>query len=185
MNMSPVQYKVLYHGSAELFDKIDVDKGLPRKDFGKGFYMSVSKRQAEGVMRKKYTETINRRPNRSKEGLVKVVYSITVDTSVLEDMDVKVFPDADMEWFEFVLKSRKSEKNIHNYDVVIGPTADDDTRMVIKGLYDGLYGDWWTKAAKQKALEALHPERLGVQWFVFKPQIVKRLVKSMEAERYD
>ena len=28
-------------------------------------------------------------------------------------------------------------------------------------------------------------ERLGVQWFVFKPQIVKRLVKSMESERYD
>lgn len=42
MNMSPVRCKVLYHGSAELFDKIDVDKGLPRKDFGRGFYMSVS-----------------------------------------------------------------------------------------------------------------------------------------------
>ena len=183
--MLQARAKSLYHGSAVLFDKIDVDKGLPRKDFGKGFYMSVSKKQAEGVMRKKYTETINRRPNRSKDGLAKVVYSITVDLSALDGLDVKVFPDADMEWFDFVLKSRKSEKNIHNYDVVIGPTADDDTRMVIKGLYDGIYGDWWTKAAKRKALEALHPERLGVQWFVFKPQVVRKLVKAMEAERYD
>ena len=77
--MSPAPVKVLYHGSAELFDKIDVNKGRPRKDFGKGFYMSVLKKQAEGVMRKKYTETLNRRPNRSKEGLVKAVYSITRD----------------------------------------------------------------------------------------------------------
>ena len=183
--MSPAPVKVLYHGSAELFDKIDVNKGRPRKDFGKGFYMSVLKKQAEGVMRKKYTETLNRRPNLSKEGLAKVVYSITVDTAVLPNMDVKIFQSADMEWFEFVLNCRKSDKNIHNHDVVIGPTADDDTRMVIKGLYDGIFGDWWTKAAKRKALEALHPERLGVQWFVFKPQVVKKLVKSMEVERYD
>lgn len=35
--MSPAPVKVLYHGSAELFDKIDVNKGRPRKDFGKGF----------------------------------------------------------------------------------------------------------------------------------------------------
>ena len=41
------------------------------------------------------------------------------------------------------------------------------------------------KKAKEKALEALHPERLGVQWFMFKPQIVSRLVKKMEVERYD
>lgn len=183
--MSQARYRILYHGSAELFDRIDVDKGRPRKDFGKGFYMSVSKKQAEGMMCKKYTETLNRRPNRSKNGLVKVVYSITVDTFALKNLEVRIFPHADMEWFEFVLKSRKSEKNIHNYDVVIGPTADDDTRMVIKGLYDGIYGDWGTKAAKQKALEALHPERLGVQWFVSKQHVVQKLVKTMEVERYD
>lgn len=183
--MSPVRDKILYHGSAELFDKIDVKKGRPRKDFGQGFYMSVSKRQAEAVMRKKYKEALNRRPNRSKDGLVKVVYSIIVDTAVLSGMNVKEFRSADMEWFEFVLNSRKSDKNIHDYDIVIGPTADDDTRMVIKGLYDGMYGDWWTRAAKQKALEALHPERLGVQWFVFKPQVVRKLVKAVTVERYD
>lgn len=57
--MSPASAKVLYNGSTELFDKIDVNKGRPRKDFGKGFCMSVLKKQAEGVMSKKYTETLN------------------------------------------------------------------------------------------------------------------------------
>lgn len=48
--MLQARSKILYHGSAVLFDKIEVDKGLPRKDFGKGFYMSVSKKQAEGAL---------------------------------------------------------------------------------------------------------------------------------------
>ena len=183
--MSQVQYKVLYRGSAELFDKIDVSKGRPRKDFGKGFYLAVSKQQAIKVMRKKYFEMLNRRPRRSKEGLVKALYSITVDTDALSSMKVKIFEKADIEWFDFILKCRRSEKVIHDYDVVIGPTADDDTMLVIKSLFDNFYGDWWTKKAKEKALEVLHPERLGVQWFVFKPQIVSRLVKKMEVERYD
>ena len=183
--MSMPRYKILYHGSAELFDTIDVRKGRPRKDFGKGFYMSESKKQADGIMRKKYIETVNRRPNRLKNGLVKTIYLITIDMEAVKMMNVKVFKTADTEWFDFVLKSRKSENNIHDYDVVIGPTADDDTRMIIKGLYDGIYGDWWTVSAKQKALEALHTERLGIQWFVFKPQILKKLVVKMEVERYD
>ena len=64
--MSQAQYKVLYHGSAELFDMIDVSKGRPRKDFGKGFYLAVSKQLAIKVMRKKYSELLNRRPGRRR-----------------------------------------------------------------------------------------------------------------------
>lgn len=39
--MLQARSKILYHGSAVLFDKIEVDKG---------FYMSVSKKQAEGAL---------------------------------------------------------------------------------------------------------------------------------------
>ena len=177
--------KILYHGSATLFDKIDVTKGRPRKDFGKGFYLSESKTQALKVMRKKFEEARARRPGGSRDGLTKVLYSVEIDQSALADLKVKQFASADIEWFEFVLKCRKSERMTHDYDVVIGPTADDDTMLVIKSLYDNFYGDWWTKAAKKKALEALHPERLGVQWFMFKPHVVKKLVKKVEVERYD
>lgn len=42
----------LYHGTAEKFETIDVFKGRNNKDFGKGFYMDVTKSQAVGMMHK-------------------------------------------------------------------------------------------------------------------------------------
>ena len=39
--MSLVAPEFLYHGSAEAFRHVDVRKGRPYKDFGRGFYMSV------------------------------------------------------------------------------------------------------------------------------------------------
>ena len=54
----------LYHGTASEIQQVDVKLGRERKDFGKGFYMAVSKSQAIGMMHKKYRETI-RRENRT------------------------------------------------------------------------------------------------------------------------
>ena len=36
----------LYHGSNIAIEKIDLSKGRPAKDFGRGFYLSDDKRQA-------------------------------------------------------------------------------------------------------------------------------------------
>lgn len=44
---------ILYHGTASEIQQVDVKLGRERKDFGKGFYMSVSKSQAIGMMHKK------------------------------------------------------------------------------------------------------------------------------------
>ena len=48
----------LYHGTISDISKIDVTQGRGRKDFGRGFYMSVTKQQAVGMMRKNYREAI-------------------------------------------------------------------------------------------------------------------------------
>ena len=32
--------KIVYHGSTALFDAVDVNKGKPYKDFGRGFYVT-------------------------------------------------------------------------------------------------------------------------------------------------
>ena len=41
---------VLYHGTIANIEKIDTDQGKERKDFGKGFYMAVSRGQAIGII---------------------------------------------------------------------------------------------------------------------------------------
>ena len=38
---------ILYHGSNIYIESIDLSKSKPNKDFGKGFYLSENKAQAE------------------------------------------------------------------------------------------------------------------------------------------
>ena len=44
---------ILYHGSNMSFDVIDIGKGLPAKDFGRGFYMTDSLECAEKTARQR------------------------------------------------------------------------------------------------------------------------------------
>ena len=46
-----------------------------------------------------------------------------------------------MEWVRFVLCNRGSSDKTHTYDIVIGPTADDDTRTTLRAYAIGAYGE--------------------------------------------
>ena len=41
--------KIVYHGSTTLFDAIDVNKGKPYKDFGRGFYVTENPNHAKNL----------------------------------------------------------------------------------------------------------------------------------------
>ena len=58
--------EVLYHGTVSEIVKVDVTRGRDKKDFGKGFYIAVSKNQAVGMMHKKKKEAVRRSRNKSK-----------------------------------------------------------------------------------------------------------------------
>ena len=62
--MSLLISETLYHGTPSQIEKIDVTKGRNNKDFGKGFYMAVTKQQAIGMMHKKFSELQNRLQNK-------------------------------------------------------------------------------------------------------------------------
>lgn len=53
---------ILYHRTASEIQQVDVKLklGRERKDFGKGFYMAVSKSQAIGMIYIKYREVVRR-----------------------------------------------------------------------------------------------------------------------------
>jgi len=42
---------LVYHGTTSLFDDIEVSKGKPYKDFGKGFYVTRTYSHAESLAR--------------------------------------------------------------------------------------------------------------------------------------
>lgn len=67
----------------------------------------------------------------------------------------------------------------HSYDVVIGPTADDDTMVCLNSYWRGFYGEVGSDDAKEKLLSYLEPENLGIQFFVGKQEIADKLILSI------
>ena len=177
--MSYTLKTTLYHGTISEISKIDVSLGRGRKDFGKGFYMAVSKQQAVGMMHKKYREAVRRSRNKSDSDFTERLYLVSLDETYLQNLSVKIFETADEEWLDFILMCREQNGMAHNYDLVIGPTADDDTALCLKAYWDGLYGKVGSEDAKKLLLNNLETEHLGIQYFIGKQEVADLLIKEL------
>lgn len=109
----------LYHGSNVDFDKIDLAKCRPNKDFGQGFYLTDIRSQAAAmaVRRCEFEETGN-----------PIVQEYEFDEHMIDSQEVKVkiFDGVSQEWAEFILMNRMAHGDRkHDYDIVVGPVADD------------------------------------------------------------
>ena len=127
----------LYHGTDAFFERPDLSKCRPFKDFGRGFYLtpdiSVAKRMAE------------RCAERSDwQGAPKYVYVYDFDDSDLDGFNIRRFaPVVDEAFAMFVManrqaRSRAADHNRDNrYDVVAGPIADDKMGVLFRRFEDG------------------------------------------------
>jgi len=122
----------LYHGSSVFIDKIDMSLSKVGKDFGCGFYLSPDRAQAEKMAAKKAEQIHCDTP---------CVTEFECDEpSKKSELKVVEFDSYSKEWAEFVLENRKNRtrQNIHDYDVVYGPIANDDVGLLIRRLTAGL-----------------------------------------------
>ena len=157
--LDTMQNIIVYHGSTSLIDTIDVTKGKPYKDFGRGFYVTKSRNHASSLaLRNKLIE--EKRFGRNCEAYL---YTYELSMSRLTSYKVKKFQNADLEWLQFIIANRKSRERIHSYDVVIGPTANDDTMVVINAYLDTLYGDIGTEHALETLLKNIRADKLPGQ----------------------
>ncbi len=119
---------ILFHGSNVPILKIDLSIGQVNKDFGKGFYLTDIKDQADAM-------AFRRVAIDSENGKSPIVTTFEFDDSCLSNSELNVlcFESATAEWAEFIAKNRFASRNgfTHNYDIVYGPVADD-------GVYDQL-----------------------------------------------
>lgn len=109
---------ILYHGTNVEFDKIDLLKSKPNKDFGRGFYLSADYNQALELAHVKVEQLEIGSP---------VVLSYEVDEEAMSGLKVLKFDAYSEEWAKFILANRNnpSDEPVHDYDIVIGPIADD------------------------------------------------------------
>jgi len=119
---------ILYHGSNQEFDNVDLSKSKDRRDFGKGFYTTTIKEQA---LQWGYN-IFNRFGG---EG----IFLYEFEYLPAADMISKQFNEISDEWFDFILSNRNLGGIQHNFDYIQGPVANDKIYLTITGFLDGLY----------------------------------------------
>lgn len=109
---------ILYHGTNIDFDSIDLEKGNAHRDFGRGFYLTDILQQAQKMAVRRCEQTEKGMP---------VVQAYQFDEHLLYDGDLKVktFSRPTEEWAMFVYNNRTKRVFKHDYDIVVGPVADD------------------------------------------------------------
>ena len=110
----------LYHGSNVFIEKIDLTRSHPDKDFGKGYYLTDIRTQAEAMSIRRVRIAGEGEPTLT-------VYNFDESQLHSPKLRVKVFDEPTEEWALFVLSNREASLTgyTHDYDIVIGPIADD------------------------------------------------------------
>ena len=155
----------LYHGSDVSVQSVDLGRALMFKDFGPGFYLSADIKQAEAFARYKAD-----RPRSTTHTAVVSVFEF--DESHLKDgkLRVKRFEDYSAEWIEFIHTYRTS--NDTEYDVVIGPIANDDVRTSFAQYEMG-------EMTREELLDALKFKRVTYQ-YCFKTEAAVSFLKWVQ-----
>ncbi len=105
---------ILYHGSLEFIRKPAILEPNRTMDYGKGFYTTTSKDQADKWVARKISAT------GTDKGFTNI-YSF--DESGFETLNVLKFDSANEQWLDFVMQNRTEKNFSHDYDIVYGPVA--------------------------------------------------------------
>ena len=124
----------IYHGSTFIVEEPNLEILNNRTDFGKGFYTTTDIVQA-----KKWTKIKKKRLE--KEELKNTIHQYINIYEYIENTNLNIlnFEEAIEEWLKFVFKNRQSDELVHQYDIVVGPVANDNLYQVLVGYENGIY----------------------------------------------
>ena len=122
---------VVYHGSYEKIHEINLSFCHKGRDFGRGFYVTNIRSQAEywAARKGKWRNTPGE------------VTEFGLHEELIQILKLKVlrFEGYTEEWLDFVVLNRdnSSEQQAHDYDIVEGPVADDEVATRISDYIRG------------------------------------------------
>lgn len=175
----------LYHGTIYDIKEIDVTQGKGYKDFGKGFYATSVKCHADNIARRNKSSMllkeskIKKRNPKYRGGTFQAYrYNLEFDDRCLDEpegLKVKVFKEADREWVRFILQNRESDAKLHDYDIVIGPTADENTVTVINIYREAIKEAKDSDEVLDALIKDLEPENLPKQYYFGTNKAIQKL----------
>lgn len=176
----------LYHGSYISVEKPTLNKCKTGKDFGRGFYLTTSKEQAERFTRTSIKKAVFEKliSDKANVGYVSV-YKFHLN----EKLKLYEFTEADREWLHTVVAHRRQDafpKEVlqwAEYDIMAGKIANDNTNLVINAYMDGAYGDVFSQRADDVAISFLEPDKLKDQ-LCFRSDEAIMALSYISSERY-
>ena len=156
---------IVYHGSSEIVKQPDIQHSYRALDFGKGFYLTDSRETAIRMATKKARLFGGK--------AILIIYEFD-EAALHSDLKVKVFPEkATVEWFLFVDANRDRENQlpIHDYDIIVGPIADDGVVVQITSYRQNIY-------TAEEAAKGLQDKFLDQQYYFGTEKALRYLKKS-------
>lgn len=144
----------VYHASSVIVDSPDVVHSRAFLDFGKGFYMTTIREQAE-----KYALRFLRR---NKEAWLNIY---ELDEAYLA-YRVKTFTEYNEEWLDFVAQCRTG-RDVENYDIIMGGIANDKVFRTIDLFFAG-------DITRETALKRLVFEKVNHQICISNQEVIDR-----------
>lgn len=108
---------------------------------------------------------------RRKSG-TKTISVFEFDEKALNRLNSLIFSKADEKWLRYAANNRSNENVTDNYDVVIGPVANDKTAPVIAAYFAGIYDE-------KETIKRLLPQKLKDQ-YAFKSNNALKYLKFCE-----
>ena len=153
----------LYHGSNV---KVSEPKLIPSKrllDFGAGFYLTSDFEQA-----KKWAL----RTTNNRETGVPTVSIFDVDENALKKLRLLNFEAANEEWLRYIAANRTGKPTDGDYDVIIGPVANDQAIRTVNNYLKGYFPE-------DVAIQLLLPQKLKDQ-YAFRTEMALAILEFVE-----
>ena len=113
-----VAMMTVYHGEYQPVIEPEIRIGRNTKDFGPGFYCTVTREQTQRWAERYDTKVVS-------------IYDVKFEPF----LKIKEFKEMTDEWLDFIVDCRSGKP--HSYDIVIGAMADDQIYNYISDYVDG------------------------------------------------
>lgn len=149
---------IVYHGSNKIIHQPDISFSKNYLDFGKGFYVTTFKNQAEKWAKRKV----------SRYGGNAIVNEYELCEAFCH-FNILKFEQENEKWLDFVFNCRKGINVNEKYDIVIGSVADDDVFKTIDMYFRGLWN-------KERTITELRYYKMNDQICITKQEVLSNVL---------
>lgn len=139
---------IIFHGSNVVVEQPKILQSERMLDFGTGFYATSNKKQAV-----RWAEQVANR--RELKDQMLSIYKFELEAAERNLAFIR-FDGPNGDWLDFVCANRSGRESVNQYDIVLGPVADDKVYTVVQYYENGIYD-------KEEAIKRLKVEELYSQ----------------------